>query len=114
MDRIDFFYKAIDKAMTAYVEDRSHSQSFSGLQFERIADRNNNRFLLTLVGWKDDERIYHLIFHTDIIGDKIWIQEDNSDESAALLLEQQGVDKKDIVLAYYPDYHRAHTAYAVS
>jgi len=102
--------------MTAYVKDRSHSQSFSGLQFERITDLNNNRFLLTLVGWKDDERIYHyhLIFHADIIGDKIWIQEDNSDESAALLLEQQGVDKKDIVLAYYPDYHRAHTAYAVS
>ncbi|MDZ4679743.1 MAG: element excision factor XisI family protein [Saprospiraceae bacterium] len=114
MDRIDFFRQAIDKAMTAYVEDRSHSQSFSGLQFERIADRNTNRFLLTLVGWNDDERIYHLIFHADIIGDKIWIQEDNSDESAASLLEQQGVDKKDIVLAYYPDYHRANTAYAVS
>ncbi len=114
MERIEFFREAIANTMKTYETERAHSQSFSGLHFEQICDAHNNRFQLVLMGWKEDERIYHLIFHVDIIDDKIWIQEDNTEEGLALLLEAQGVGKKDIVLAFYPDYHRAHTEYAVA
>jgi hypothetical protein len=114
MDRVAFFREAISNTMKAYEAERVHSQSFKGLDFEQVFDARHNRFQLVLMGWKEDERIYNLLFHLDIIEDKIWIQEDNTEEGVALLLEAQGVGKKDIVLGFYPDYHRAHTEYAVA
>ncbi|MCY7329555.1 MAG: XisI protein [Saprospiraceae bacterium] len=114
MDRIAFFREAIANTMKDYEAERTHSQSFIGLDFEQIFDVHHNRFQLVLIGWKEDERIYHLIFHLDIIDDKIWIQEDNTEDGVALLLEAQGVNKKDMVLAFYPAYHRVHTEYAVA
>jgi hypothetical protein len=114
MDRIAFFREAISNTMKAYETERVHSNSFKGLYFEQVLDVRHNRFQLVLMGWKEDERIYHLVFHLDIIDDKIWIQEDNTEDGVALLLEAQGIGKKDIVLGFYPDYHRVHTAYAVA
>ena len=36
------------------------------------------------------------------------------EDSVAEVLVEKGVPKKEIVLAYFPDYHRAHTEYAVA
>jgi len=46
--------------------------------------------------------------------DKIWIQEDNTEDGFANLLLEKGVEKKEIVLAYYPDYHRQYTEFTVT
>ena len=100
--------------MKTYEEERIHARGYAGLSFEPVVDAARNRFQLVLLGWKGDERIYHLIFHADIIGEKIWIQEDKTEESLAEMLVEKGVPKKEIVLAYYPDYHRQHTEFAVA
>jgi hypothetical protein len=55
-----------------------------------------------------------MLFHLDIIGDKIWVQEDKMEHSIAEMLVEKGISKKDIVLAYFPEYHRQMTEYAVA
>jgi hypothetical protein len=42
------------------------------------------------------------------------VQEDKMEDSVAEMLVEKGVSKKDIVLAYFPDFHRQYTEYAVS
>ncbi|MCB9265020.1 MAG: XisI protein [Lewinellaceae bacterium] len=39
------------------------------------------------------------------------MQEDKMEYSIDEMLVEHGVSKKDIVLAYFPDYHRKHTEY---
>ena len=114
MDRIANFQKAIIAIMNDYITDHIHSESLKGLQYEKVVDTQNLHFQLIRLGWKDRQRIFNLIFHIDIIEDKIWIQEDNLEYSVAERLTEQGISKKDIVLAYFTASHRQYTEYAVS
>ncbi len=83
------------------------------IHFEPVIDETGNHFQIVALGWEGDRRVFNLLFHLDIIGDKIWVQEDKMEYSIAEMLVEHGVSKKDIVLAYFPDYHRKHTEYAV-
>jgi hypothetical protein len=56
----------------------------------------------------------HLLVHLEIIGGKIWVQEDKMEDSIAEMLVEKGISKKDIVLAYFPEFHRQFTEYAVA
>ncbi len=114
MDRIKSLQQAILSVMDDYIEDHSHSESVRGLQYEKIVDAPHLHFQLMLLGWKDGERIFSLLFHADIIDQKIWIQEDNLAYSVAERLLEKGISKKEIVLAYFSATHRQYTEYAVS
>ena len=113
MERIDFFRKAIldsYKDYAAYLR----GTNFSSVDYHTVKDDENNRYQLEAVGWENDRRIFYVIFQSDIIGDKIWIQEDNTEDGLASFLEEKGVSKKEMVLAYFPEYHRKYTEYAVA
>jgi XisI protein len=77
-----------------------------------VFDRQNNRFLLLEVAWENNQRIHDVVAHVDIIDDKFWIQEDNTPTGIGTDLEERGVQKDKIVLAFYPLAHRKNGAYA--
>jgi hypothetical protein len=113
MERVIFFRKAIKSAMieyAAYLE----GANMPKVRYQLIEDTKNNTYQLLAIGWENNNRIYYVIFHADIINDHIWIQEDNTEEGFANLLLEKGISKKDIVLAYYPEYHRTYTEFAVA
>ena len=114
MDRITRFHQAIIAVMDDYIIEHAPSVEEEGIKYEKIIDTDNKRFQLMLVGWQAEERYYARIFHIDIIDDKIWIQDDNLEYSVAERLVDQGISKKDIVLAYFSPSHREYTEYAVS
>jgi len=84
------------------------------LTCEAIFDRQRGRFVLITVGWDDDERVHHPLVHIDIVGDKLWIQTDNTEHGIAPELVDAGVPKSNIVLAFRPPEVRQHTDYAVA
>ena len=84
----------------------------SSVEYHTVADEKNDRYQLTAVGWEQNTRIFYVIFQADIIEGKVWIQVDNTEDGLAALLEEKGVAKHDIVLAYFPEYHRKYTEYA--
>lgn len=113
MDRTVKKYRdAIISVMQEYAEERKYS--VNGCQYELIADDVNLRYQLVLVGWDEGDRIYHVIFHVDIINGKIWVQEDNTEDAIANLLLEKGISKKEVVLAYFSEFHRAHGEFAVA
>lgn len=83
------------------------------LEAKTVFDDGNNSYLLLFSGWKGNQRIHSLLIHIEIIGEKIWIQEDNTEEGIATDLEKHGVAKSDIVLGFQPPNIRQHTEYAV-
>lgn len=81
-----------------------------------LADEGTSGYyLLTLrLGWKGRKRVFRLIFHLDIIEDKIWIQEDRTEIGIANLLTERGIPHDRIVLAYFSPAHRQLTDFAVA
>ena len=113
MERVNYYQNKIQEVLTEYLADLRQPAN-KDIDFVPISDKEKNHFQIIAMGWEKDERIFNLLFHLDIIGDKIWVQEDKMEESIAEKLVEKGLSKKDIVLAYFPDYHRTYTEYAVS
>ena len=65
-----------------------------------VTDTVHDRYLLLTQGWDGYKRIHGLLAHVDIIGDKFYIQEDNTEEGIATDLLEAGVPKDKIVLAF--------------
>ena len=84
------------------------------IQAQTLFDTENDHYQLIYVGWRNSERIYGVILHADIINNKIWIQQDGTEEGLANLLVELGVPKTDIVLAFDPPNFRKYTDFAAS
>jgi hypothetical protein len=52
--------------------------------------------------------------HLDLIGDKIWIQYDDTEEEIATDILEAGVPKEDIVLGFCHPKIREYTGFAVA
>lgn len=77
-----------------------------------VFDDENDSYLLLFAGWKGNQRVHSLLIHIEIIGNKIWIQEDNTEEGVAADLEKYGIAKNEIVLGFQPPSVRPFTEYA--
>lgn len=58
------------------------------------------------VGWDGYKRVHGISIHLDLKGDKIWIQTDWTEPGVAKELQELGVPKSDIVLAFHAPYRR--------
>jgi len=90
-------------------------QGLGELEDQVLADRQNNHFQLTRIGWQDGERIETILLHFDIKTDgKIWLQTNWTTGRVAEDLLLRGVPKSDIVLGLHPPEYRQYTEFAVA
>ena len=113
MEKIAFLRQSIVSAMTEYA-DYLAGANLPKVEYSLLKDEQHDKYQLLAIGWEKNERIYYVVFHADIIGGHIWIQEDNTEDGFANLLLEKGIEKQDIVLAYYPEYHRPYTEFATA
>ena len=111
MDKLDNYREIIIEVIKSFT--KPNSAYFSEIDVQVIIDRENDHYFLYYVGWDDLERVHDCIFHFDIIEDKVWLQEDNTNTEAALLLVEKGIPKSDIVLGFQAPYKRQYTEFAV-
>ncbi|MCI0639234.1 MAG: XisI protein [Gemmataceae bacterium] len=81
---------------------------------ETVFDRQNDHYLVVNVGWGKQRRIYGALAHIDLVGDKVWIQHDGTEEGLANQLREAGIPAEQIVLGYRIPEVRKHTGYAVA
>ncbi|MEA5468478.1 XisI protein [Spirulina sp. 06S082] len=87
---------------------------YDSVPIETICDREKNHYLLVQVGWVNNHWVYGCLFHLDIIGGKVYIQQNNTEISIANDLVKLGVPKTDIVLGFQSPFKRKFTEYAAS
>ena len=81
---------------------------------EAVYDEKNDRYLVMSIGWEGrTRRIHGCLAQLDIIDGKIWIQRDGTEDGIAYDLEELGIPKSDIMLAFHSEKTRPHTGYAV-
>lgn len=74
---------------------------------------NKNHFVLMEIGWSGKRYLHRILFTVEIIDNKIWIHEDNTDIDLIGKLLDKGIPKKDIVLGFVPVYARDIEGFAV-
>ncbi len=111
MAKLEKYRQLVREILTEY---SSHKPSYGEVEVELILDPERDRYQLVHVGWSNRRRIYGSTIHIDIKDDKIWIQNDGTEEGIANLLVDRGVPSQDIVIAYHPPNLRKFTDFAVS
>lgn len=114
MEKIETLREAVKKSLLEWKEFITPriAPEDEKLEGKVVFDEENDSYLLLFTGWKGSQRLHSLLIHIEIIGDKIWIQEDNTEEGVATDLEKHGIAKQDIVLGFHPPDVRPFTEYA--
>ncbi len=112
MDNLERYRRIVRETLTKIV---NIPYSNAAIAHEAVFDSENDRYLVMSVGWKEPTyRLHFCLIHVDIIQGKIWIQRDGTEDGIAYDLEEAGVPKSDIVLAFHSASVRPHTGYAVA
>jgi hypothetical protein len=92
------------KAIIAFLEDYSKIIPFNlkGVENHVVVDTKNHHYQLIRVGWQGNKHVHYAVFHFDIIGDKVWVQQNKTDLPIGYELMQSGISEDDIVYAYLP------------
>ena len=110
-DGLEMLRDAVERLLTEYAEFLGDDGvSACELVFDRLRDH----YLLVETGWENNARIYGTLIHVDIIGGKLWIQHDGTEDGVADELVAAGVPKESIVLAFRSAARRALTEFAVA
>jgi len=112
MDKLTQYRQLIMEVLTNYVNMRKVSAE--NAEMITIFDQEKDHYQVLAMGWRKHERIYLVIFHFDIKDGKIWAQQNASDYDIIGDLEDKGVPKSDIVLAFHTPNMRKYTDYAVA
>ncbi|MDJ0580086.1 XisI protein [Crocosphaera sp.] len=113
MDKIVKYREFIKSILTEYdqlVNQSPDHQSETCLVF----DENHDHYLWLTVDWQEDKRLKSTHVHIRIKNNKIYIEEDWTEEGIANELLRQGVPKEDIVLAFYDPESRKYTDFAIA
>jgi hypothetical protein len=113
MDKLINYREIIKKILTGYDElaNRSSQKKYKTCL---IFDENHDHYLWMSVDWVNQERIKNTHVHIHIKNEKIYIEEDWTEEGIATDLLREGVPKEDIVLAFYDPETRKLTEFAVA
>lgn len=84
------------------------------IERQTVFDRENDHYLLMIVGRENIRRVHGCLIHVDIINGKFWIQRDGTEYGIARDLLDAGVPKDHIVLAFRAPEVRPYTDFAVT
>ncbi|MGF1514101.1 MAG: XisI protein [Elainellaceae cyanobacterium] len=88
--------------------------SYSPVKKQTVFDRTQGRYLVLILGWEGYRYERGCTIHIEIIGDKVWIKRDGTEEGIALDLENAGIPKDHIFLGFKPPEVRSLTGYAIA
>jgi hypothetical protein len=111
MDRLKEYRRLIQCALRESPYN-VHGSSYPDVDTICIFDEASDNYLLLDIGWTEQGRVRRTILHVRIKNDKIWIEEDWTEEGIANELLRAGVPKEDIVLAFQPPSLRPLTEFA--
>lgn len=78
------------------------------LQYQIVRDTHQHHYQLVVTGWQQTKRIHGIVVQIDLRDDLVWIQENGTDFDIAAELEERGIEKSKIVLAYLSPRNTSH------
>lgn len=113
MDKITRYRALIKDILTTY-DQLVHKSPDYNVETCLVFDENHDHYLWLTVDWQGDKRRKSTHVHVRIKNEKIYIEEDWTEEGTANELLREGVPKEDIVLAFHAPESRKFTEFAVA
>jgi XisI protein len=113
-NKLEKYRKIIVDVLQNYSNSPAINVGGNDLEEQLIIDTVHDHYQILTIGWENSKRVYYPIFHIDIKNEKIWVQEDATDFDLVGELEEQGIEKSDIVLGFQAPYKRPYSGYAVA
>jgi len=113
MDKIIKYRELIKKILTEY-DQLVHKSPDYHSETCFVFDENHDHYLWLTVDWQGSKRQKYTHVHIRIKNEKIYIEEDWTEEGIANELLREGVPKEDIVLAFHPPDVRKYTEFAIA
>lgn len=79
-----------------------------------ITDDEHGHYLLMKIGWLQNKRLYGPYFHVQVQDGKVLVHQNGTDIHIGHELNQRGIKKEDIVLAFQMPLKREYSGFAVS
>jgi predicted protein tyrosine phosphatase len=111
MDKVAQYRECVQTLLHQYAKD---DVSDDEIEVQIIFDTERDHYQWMNVGWQQFNRIYRCIIHFDIKDEKIWLQQNLTDQNPAEELVEMGVPREDIVLGLQPPYKRQYTEYGAA
>ena len=113
MEKLTHYQNIIKKILTEY-ERISSQVADPDIDEVLIFDDQRSQYLWFNIGWKKERRVKAISVYVRIKNEKIYIEEDWTEEGIATELLREGVPKKDIILAFHDPESRQYTDFAIA
>lgn len=113
MDKITQYRELIERVLSEYA-DLVAKQPQAGVETMLVFDEARDQYLWLKSGWKKRHRVYGTTLHVRLQHDKIWIEQDWTEDGIATDLLRAGVPNEDIVLGFCEPELRSETEFAVA
>jgi hypothetical protein len=112
MDRLSQYRSIVQQVLNDYYQLYSQSDNL-GYEAMLLCDRDRDQYLLMRLGWEGDRRVNRTMIHVRLRDEKVWVEEDWTEQGVATDLLALGVPRDAIVLGFHPPHLREHTEFAV-
>ncbi len=113
MDTRVKYAKIAKSVLTEFVDFYNQGGGEScGEPLRLVFDDNRQSYLVLSFGWWQKKYTHSATIHLDVRGDKIWIQNDHTEEGIATDLLEAGVPHENIVLGFRHPEIRKYTDFA--
>lgn len=113
MDKLTEYPKLIKQILSGYVE-LCNRRPNPDIETFLLVDEQKAHYIWMNLGWQNGTRVLGSTVYIRLRDEKIWIEEDWTEEGVATDLVQAGVDPADIVLAFHEPKMRQYTDFAVA
>lgn len=100
MDKVLKYQKAIISFLEQHAKIKP--ANLKEVQNQLILDTKNHHYQLVRIGWQEGKHVHYAVFHFDIIGGKVWVQQNRTDLPIGYELIDLGIEESDLVYAYLP------------
>ncbi|OQY46247.1 MAG: XisI protein [Anaerolineaceae bacterium 4572_78] len=111
MDKLEQ-YRTLIKQLLRKHESLSQQNRVETIETHLLFDDEHGRYMLFDTGWWHKKRIRTPTLYVRLYNDKIWIEEDWTEEGIATELVHAGIAKTDIVLSFHPPEIQPFTEFA--
>ena len=114
MDKLENYRSIVKKILTEYDKIASQTPNVSGVDTVLSFDEERDQYLWFDIGWNERKRVQAISVYIRIKNEKIYIEEDWTEEGIATELLKEAVPKEDIVLAFHDPQTRKYTDFAIA
>lgn len=111
MDKLTEYKQVVRQLLSRY------SQGYAlddDIETQLLFDDEHSHYQWMDVGWQGSKRVYQSIMHFDIQDEKIWLQQNLTEQNPAEDLVNMGIPREDIVLGLQPPFKRPYTDYGMA